>query len=82
MNNTTIKQAAMVSHILLLGCSFKKIELKIAVAKGINATIIKVLATYVFSIEIMNVVLPKAINIAYNKPGIPVIKKAFINCDL
>ena len=44
-------------------------------ANGVSATIIKVLATFVFSTEITNAKLPKAIKIAYNKPGKPIATK-------
>ena len=44
----TRKQEIIVNHIFLLGCSFKNTELSIAVANGVSATIIKVLATFVF----------------------------------
>ena len=58
------KQAIIVSHIFLSGYSFKKNELKTAVAKGVNAIITRVLATFVFCIEMTKVVLPKEIKIA------------------
>ena len=48
-----------------------------AVAKGVNAIMISVFATFVFWMDITNAVLPNAIKTAYNKPGSPVINKAW-----
>ena len=64
MNKTTEKHAAIVNHILLSGFSFKKIELKIAVANGIKLIIIKVFATLVCEREIINVALAVPTNAA------------------
>ena len=75
INNIVAKQAIIVNHILLLGYSFINIELSIAVAKGVNAIMISVFATFVFWMDSTNAVLPNAIKAAYNKPGSPVISK-------
>ena len=77
INNIVIKQAIIVTHILLLGCSLINIELRMAVAKGVNAIMISVFATFVFWMDNTKAVLPNAIKTAYNKPGNPVISKAW-----
>ena len=41
----------IVIHVLLFGCSRKKIELIIAAIKGVRLIMIKVFATLVFSID-------------------------------
>ena len=49
-----------------MGCSFKKIELKIAAIKGPRLIITSVLATFVFSSERIKVILESEVNEIYN----------------
>ena len=63
-------------QVLISGFSFKKIELNIADIKGPKLIITRVLATLVFSKDIIKVMLPKKRNIAFNIPANPIKMQA------
>ena len=73
------KHKKITTQVLVFGCSFKKIELKIADIKGPKLIITRVLATFVFSKDIMKVILPKSKRIAFITPANPISKQTSKN---